>query len=73
MKNQREKKWKLKATDQNTYKHPSILANQVWEEDDRLGNEFGIHDEKGEKQLVSYYTKIGKAPLDCPWTFEMSQ
>ena len=61
MKKQREKR-KLKATDQNTYKHSSILADQVWEEDDRLGNEFGIHDEKGEKQLVSYYTKIGKAP-----------
>ena len=28
---------KFKATDQNTYKHPSILANQVWDEDDRLG------------------------------------
>ena len=23
LKNQRENKWKLKATDQNTYKHPS--------------------------------------------------
>ena len=37
LKNQREKKKKLKATDQNIYKHSSILADQVWEEDDSLG------------------------------------
>ena len=36
MKKQREKRM-LKATDQNTYKHSSILADQVWEEDDSLG------------------------------------